>query len=467
MAWTSLRVRWLSTLALAVWPVLACDPGPARNEVNATRVATDGATTVSDAGQAERAAAAPDTGQSATTDCADIDAVTAKIYYAFVIHNEEDDANCSAGSEPGIPDYNGDSGVFAHYAQAMLDYAAMLGRHGAALSFQPDWTFVEGVTRFRPGFFDELRATGGNVEVVPHAHESCVPYDELFDRIAAAGGQPVKILGGMTFDAFRAKQGWFDANPGWAFWGVPTAYLGHVGDRSAPPIVYRIAQPSSVARIEDLYRHLASSPIIATGSLPGWPAAMLAAKPTGRYLTPAYDFKATRWFLAEASDTSVPPQWRLGGTGQQDSGLTAAQQIAATEQLIQSLQPMVDQGQVAYATVSQLLELFRRHEHCLDLQPDQDLSPLVENCRDGKTCPPTLPVCDSVTLFCLPGTVDGGLPQPPDGGLPPTCAAGCPTAAVCCPTGLPCQGQCVPDCRSAGCPPQAPTCDETDGVCRP
>jgi len=67
----------------------------------------------------------------------------------------------------------------------------------------------------------------------------------------------------------------------------------------------------------------------------------------------------------------------------------------------------------------------------------------------------------------------GGFPTvgAPDGGVPDggggTCASGCPTDWVCCPTGFGCAGQCVPDCRvgTVPCPTQAPTCDTTIGVC--
>jgi hypothetical protein len=48
-------------------------------------------------------------------------------------------------------------------------------------------------------------------------------------------------------------------------------------------------------------------------------------------------------------------------------------------------------------------------------------------------------------------------------------AAGtCPTDTICCPSPLPCAGQCIHDCRVDGvCPAQAPVCDTSSGLCHP
>ena len=54
----------------------------------------------------------------------------------------------------------------------------------------------------------------------------------------------------------------------------------------------------------------------------------------------------------------------------------------------------------------------------------------------------------------------------PDAG---TCgsAASCSAGDVCCPSGLPCAGECVPDCRLGGSCPSGTMCNTSSGVCQP
>ncbi|MBI5542829.1 MAG: hypothetical protein HY901_02995 [Deltaproteobacteria bacterium] len=313
--------------------------------------------------------------------CTDIEAVTSKVYLTFVIHNEEDDAGGVSGSAPTIPDFNGDPAVFQHFANAMISFAQMLSQHGAALSFQPDWTFIEGVQKYRPSFFAELLALGSNMEVVPHAHESYVPYDEVYRRLVSLGARPQMILGGMTFNDYLKKQAWLDLNPGFVFWGAPTATINHLDDKPAPGVVYRIPPPMSVREVADLYKHVASSPLIVTPGLPSEPSLMLDAKPTGRYISPAYVFHATREFLADPTDTSVPAKWRKridGSKPQFGANQTAAELIAEVSQKITSAYaPLVEQGKLEHATVGRIVELYLSHEPCLDLSDGQDLGSLV------------------------------------------------------------------------------------------
>jgi hypothetical protein len=56
------------------------------------------------------------------------------------------------------------------------------------------------------------------------------------------------------------------------------------------------------------------------------------------------------------------------------------------------------------------------------------------------------------------------MPPPGDGG---TSCASCSAGQVCCPSGLPCAGMCVPDCRVGGTCPSGLTCDSASGVCKP
>ena len=309
--------------------------------------------------------------------CAGIDDLTDPVYLAFVIHNEEDDAGCIPASADHIPDYNGDPAVYAHFATAMLDYATMLAGHAATLSFQPDWTFIEGVETFQPDYFEQLLALG-NVEIVPHGHESCVMYDEIHDRLAALNADPVMLLGGMTFDEYATRQTWFDDHPGFTFWDAPSVTEGHTDDMPMPPVVYRVPEPQDVAVNTDLYQHVAASPVIVTPDLQ-FRLDFLASKPAGRYLVPSWKFEATRWFLADPDDLSVPDEWRKDPDPEPGSGdnLTATERIARIEaELISEILPLVDQGLVVVTQAAGITDLYVQPEACLDLADGDDLEGL-------------------------------------------------------------------------------------------
>ncbi len=303
--------------------------------------------------------------------CAGVDEVTEVIYFAYVIHNEEDDANCIPSSSPHIPDYNGDPAVFDHFAQAMLTFATMLSGHGATLSFQPEWTFIEGVELYWPTFFDEMNALG-TVEIVPHGHESCVPYDELYDSLEAIGAGPETILGGMLFDDYSVSQVWFDAHPEFTFWDGPGGTVGHVDDQALPPFAYRAPLPDDVDVPEDLLRHVADSPVIVTPALPPPPQAV-DAKPEGRFVTPSWSFYPTRQFLAPPDDTSVPEEWRADPADptSQSMGEVIGE---AEELLVTEILPLVNTGQVQFSTVAEVTALYEQWEVCLDLEDGEALS---------------------------------------------------------------------------------------------
>ncbi len=224
---------------------------------------------------------------------------------------------------------------------------------------------------YQPDFWDQLNALEG-VEIVPHAHQTVVLYDELYASLLDAGAAPEKILGGTTFEQYVGMQKWFDANPGFVYWDAPLASPGHVDDKPTPPMVYRIAEPKDADTHEDLYVHVAASPIIVSPGLVSKPQAMLKTKPAGRYITPSYVFFPTRQFLAEPDDAQVPPLWRKKPGG---PGKSAAELIAIEAQKIESqYQPLVDSGKVEFATVRTIIDLYVQYEACLDLEDQQDMS---------------------------------------------------------------------------------------------
>ncbi len=313
----------------------------------------------------------------------DIETITAAAQVSVVVHNEED-----VDPEPGepsshIPDYNGDPAVFEHFADAMMDLAQMLAGHGVPLSFQPDWTFTEGVELYRPDFYVELLALG-NTEVVPHVHETVVMYDELEPWLAELGAEPQPLIGGMRFDTYLTRQAWFDGHPGVHFWGAPAAGDTHPEDAKVPPVVLRIAEPEQVEQPSDLLVHRASSPVIATpGPAPhGVPTdvdAWLSQGPEGPYLRPAYLFLATRWFKAETGDESVPAEWTVHPDPPEDvqpkANRSSAEWLTMLEALIvDELEPRRAAGAVRYTTVGELVELYETCEPCLSPADGEDLS---------------------------------------------------------------------------------------------
>jgi hypothetical protein len=82
---------------------------------------------------------------------------------------------------------------------------------------------------------------------------------------------------------------------------------------------------------------------------------------------------------------------------------------------------------------------------------------------------------------CVKGTAMGGGEGGPDGGMMMggpdggtmmgggtcTSASDCASTDVCCPSGEPCAGECVPDCRKGGSCPSGTTCDQSLGICTP
>jgi hypothetical protein len=79
--------------------------------------------------------------------------------------------------------------------------------------------------------------------------------------------------------------------------------------------------------------------------------------------------------------------------------------------------------------------------------------------------PYTLGCFRGTPLSSLHGGSDAGIPAG-DGGMS-ACAGGCSAADVCCPTGEPCAGKCVPNCNLGGSCPSGLTCDASLGICAP
>jgi len=117
------------------------------------------------------------------------------VYLTIVVHNEED---TSRGVLPkaNIPDHDGDEVLMRHFADAMRAFAGMAANHGARINFGSDWTFSRGVARFEPTFYADLEALGHEIDA--HAHQSPVPYHDVREEIAIAGGTPTYVASGLN-----------------------------------------------------------------------------------------------------------------------------------------------------------------------------------------------------------------------------------------------------------------------------
>jgi len=291
-----------------------------------------------------------------TNNCRDIAKVTSKLFVTYVVHNEEDDAHCKQSSAPE-PDYNGNKNLFLVYSKTIVELAKLLNEFGMKLSFQPDWTFVEGVKKFQPDFFSHLLSVG-NVEVLPHAHATCVSYPELFRRLHDLGANPQKIIGGVTWDDYKSQ----DENKspaGWAQWGAPAASIGHKNDKKFPPVVYRMKSPQQLQKSGDEHIHNAASPNIVTPGFlvsPGQPLELgvwLNQKPPKHTLSPVYIFDAPK-FVSDAK--------------------SAAEYINRVRQMIVSkVLPYKQNGSIEFVQVSELISLFKKYESCLDLEDGQSV----------------------------------------------------------------------------------------------
>jgi hypothetical protein len=142
-----------------------------------------------------------------------------------------------------------------------------------------------------------------------------------------------------------------------------------------------VPEPDDVTEIPDLYKHVADSMVIVTPAVasqaaqlgPITPDQWLANKPKGRFIVPAYIRYGTRGFLAEPTDTSVPSQWRAP-----NSAMASAAMIDnAVEMVDVTLAPYLADGTIEFKSISEIIELYRTYEHCLDLTDGMDLSGYV------------------------------------------------------------------------------------------
>ena len=312
--------------------------------------------------------------------CDGIEAITRPIYVSFVMHNEEDDVGGVPGSNPIEPDYNGDETVFAHFANAVREFGQALEDEGAVMSFQSDWGFLHGVERFRPDYFGDLVANPA-VEMAPHAHETYVPYEEVYDWLDRLGAEPEPYLGGLEFERYEVMQEWFEQRPEFVVWESVTVDGGenHTKDLPAPTMLHRAPWPDDVSEVPDVYVHDADGILVTPGiasvapelNTPD-PATWFLHKPPGHFITVVYLRYGLRGMLAHPDDTSVPEVWRAS-----TSDLAYYGVVDRAKAIIDATRPWVGTGDIVYLHVSEMIDLYLKYEPCLDLEDGMDLTPYV------------------------------------------------------------------------------------------
>ena len=192
------------------------------------------------------------------------------IYVTIVMHNEDPPTN---------PDFTEDKETYLRWRNALVEFAKLVHRYGAAFDWQSEWCFLSAAAMYDVG--EVVANTGGKnvvrylrdlgVSIDPHSHERIYNYADVAELIRRLGVEPSQVVGGFLYWPPDNPQGWEKFRepirgrmfPGatWTgriLWGAGTA--GHKG-----PDLFA----SGVWRPRDRYHfitHDPDSPLIYVGS---------------------------------------------------------------------------------------------------------------------------------------------------------------------------------------------------------
>jgi len=279
----------------------------------------------------------------------------APLYLTIVVHNEED---VSRGVAPkaSIPDYNGSPELMSHFADAMRAFAAMAADHRARINFGSDWTFSEGVRLYEPTFYIDLEALGHEVDA--HAHQSSVLYREVREAVAAAGGNPTRVASGMEEATIQDQLEYFDhrAPEFEILWGV--SLPGHGAGECTATWVWRPSRADWTLHDPDgRYVYVGHGELV--NSLDAIRQAVDGRHPD-RINTCAV-FVSPREFKAAVGTEGIPDRW----AAPTDSIHYWEQRIAWWDDFLSQIDVLVERGEVAYASLTEVVDVFRTEEHRL------------------------------------------------------------------------------------------------------
>lgn len=299
------------------------------------------------------------------------------LYISFIIHNEEDTRyGRPVNTEP---DYDGNKHILKHFSMAMRELGKLTAKYGIKLDFGPDWTFIDGIKKYDPSFFQDMVNMGHRIE--PHGHETMVLYGEIISRLEQFKIPVDPIASGFDESKIQEKMRYFDTlYPKISvLWGA--AVPGHKGGEEQTGYVWR---PSR----DNWLLHDPNGKYIYIGHGTQWATVegiktAISQKDPGKINT--YSLVGiTRTFKADPGTSGIPEQW-TAPRGDPENWYTRLQLY---KQLFQQLDKLVKSGQIQYRCLMDVKEIFEKYESKLDMSIDIDNIP-------RSTAPP---ICDPLGM---------------------------------------------------------------------
>ena len=438
----SLRNRWTSVpIAMGLLLVLAAVPGCGDDDqagAGAGGVAgsSDGGAGASGSGGTSgasgHAGAAGAAGVAGASGASGSGGSTLTPVYVSITSHNEDDAR--------YDDPYASAEGFLGMRNAILQMAELITSYGAVYEFQTDWRFLKTIEKYETDAHRQdtngktfLRYVSEDLGVVveAHSHEcatlspaaaseypeyaSGCNYADVAYMIEQFGVAPPPVVGGFLATPPEAaiwEKFWLPLQ-GQRFpshqWQAEVLWGGgsfqHAEDLSL----------SGVWRPKSHEEYTTDDPSKALINIPGGGAGciipMVEAIASG-------DLPSNRMYTASATFFELNVY--------QDSN-----ELSRIQALFEQLAPLVASGSVVYETLPRIRELWMS-----EYQSQPNVVDLTGMCgAQEESC---------------------------------EVAEACPTDTVCCPSPLPCAGQCIHDCRvDNACPAQAPVCDTNSGLCHP
>lgn len=270
------------------------------------------------------------------------------LYLTIIIHNEED---MQDGTQPKdhIPDYDGDETLMLHFTKALRAFSQMASEHGARINFGSDWTFSKGVSNFDPTFYTDLESMGHEIDA--HAHESFVLYHDVRDFITRASGNPSHVASGMNEQSIQRQMEYFDQYyPEFQIlWGV--SLPGHGAGECIATWVWRPSRTEwTVHDPEGKYIYIGHGELMNSLDLI---QEAIDNRSLDRVNTYAV-FATPRDFKAGHGEEGIDPDW-ITDPGSHNYW---ENRIQWWDEFLSEIDVWVDQGELEYATLSEIVELF-------------------------------------------------------------------------------------------------------------
>ncbi len=289
-------------------------------------------------------------GDAQVEEIPEIEPFLSPLYFTFVIHSEEDTHNCHAPKDQ-IPDYDGDEELLLHYTKAMRALGKMAQSHGVRMSFGMDWTFSNGVENFDSEFYVDVEAMGHEIDA--HAHGSCIEYGEVRDEIIAAGGTPTTVASGINEMEIYDEMQYFDKlyPQITILWGVASA--GHTDGEEMSSWVWRPSQDDWTTHDPDgKYIHVGHGDYIQDID-----TIELAVESRRENAINTYAvFASVREFAPSIEDLESDFSVKPGDCMNWET------KIAWWDAFFSYVDEFVDEGELEYATLSEIAEEFERVE---------------------------------------------------------------------------------------------------------